>query len=189
MKFDGYKSLPGILLLLAAIAGIFIIIARVSHRAPQIQPQSQSTMKIISSAFQNRQPIPRKHTCDGEEISPPLSWSDVPEGAASLALIVDDPDAPSGTWVHWVVWNIDSHAESVQEGVVPQGGIQGITSAGERVWGGPCPPSGVHNYFFKLYALNIMLQLPLSATKADLERAMSEHTLASAQLVGIYSRK
>lgn len=146
-------------------------------------------MKLTSSAFEDNGSIPSQYTCDGKNMSLPLEISDVPAEAKSLALIVDDPDAPSGDWVHWVVWNISAEIPSIAENVVPAGAVQGKTSFGTNKWGGPCPPSGVHHYQFKLYALDSMLDIPASTDKAGLEKAMADHTIAQTTLVGLYQRK
>lgn len=145
-------------------------------------------MKITSSSFAHNQNIPPKYTCDGENINPPLQFSDIPADAKSLVLISDDPDAPMGTWVHWILWNIDPKTTEISEKSVPAGAIEGTTSFGETGYGGPCPPSGVHRYFFKLYALDTKLDLPISAKKEDLEKAMQQHILASAEMIGLYTR-
>ena len=144
-------------------------------------------MKIISSAFENNSKIPAKYTCDGENVNPPLSLIDVPANAKSLVLIVDDPDAPSGTWVHWVVFNIDPKVDEVSENTLPKGGIEGMTSFGNKGYGGACPPSGTHRYFFKLYALDIILNL-INPDKVDLEKAIQSHILDKAELIGLHSR-
>ena len=151
-------------------------------------------MEIKSPAFAHGDSIPPKYTCDGADVSPPLSFAGVPAGAKSLALIADDPDAPAGTWVHWVVWNIPAGAKSLEEGVpareaLPNGARQGINDFRRIGYGGPCPPSGTHRYFFKLYALDTMLDLPASTTKQDLEKGMQGHTLAQAELMGRYRRR
>ena len=125
-------------------------------------------MQIISAAFKSNQPIPSKYTCDGKNISPPLEFKDVPQNASSLALIVDDPDAPGGDFVHWLVWNIPPTVLSILENFVPEGAVQGTTDFGNKKYGGPCPPSGTHHYFFKLFALDANLDLPPSSTKKDL---------------------
>lgn len=146
-------------------------------------------MKITSTAFKNSTNIPSQYTCDGSDINPPLKFSEVPSKSKSLVLISDDPDAPMGTWVHWILWNIDPKTKEISGNSVPVGAVQGTTSFGEIGYGGPCPPSGVHHYYFKLYALDIKLNLPTSAKKEDLEKAMNGHILAKAELVGLYSRK
>ncbi len=148
---------------------------------------------IESSAFSEGGKIPRQYTCDDKDISPPLSWSGVPEGAKSLALICDDPDAPSKTWVHWVLFNLPPRTKELAEAVpargsVSGGGTQGTNDFKKLGYGGPCPPSGIHRYMFKLYALDTEVKLSSSATKADLERAMKGHILAEATLMGKYSR-
>jgi Raf kinase inhibitor-like YbhB/YbcL family protein len=151
-------------------------------------------MELKSSAFTAGEMIPQKYTCDGPDVSPPLSWSDVPAGAKSLALIADDPDAPMGTWVHWVAWNIPPNARGLEEGVpkkdsLPNGMKQGTTDFRSIGYGGPCPPSGTHRYFFKLYALDTSLNLPPSTTKKDLEKAMQGHLLQQVELMGKYARR
>lgn len=142
-------------------------------------------MNISSSAFQNNAMIPVKYTCDGENTNPPLLFSDVPENTKSLILIMDDPDAPSGTWVHWIVWNIDPKTKQIPANSVPVSAIQGKTSR-KNSYGGPCPPSGQHRYFFKLYALDTMLNLDANATKKDLIQEMENHILAQGELIGLY---
>ncbi|MBI2061069.1 MAG: YbhB/YbcL family Raf kinase inhibitor-like protein [Nitrospirae bacterium] len=151
-------------------------------------------MELKSSAFKAGDAIPAKYTCDGQDISPPLDWSGVPTGAKSLALISDDPDAPVGTWVHWVMWNIPATSTSLPENVakkdkLPDDSKQGTTDFRRIGYGGPCPPSGTHRYFFKLYALDTALNLPSTATKKDLEAAMKGHILAQTEIMGRYSRK
>jgi Raf kinase inhibitor-like YbhB/YbcL family protein len=145
-------------------------------------------MKISSSAFADHQAIPAQYTCDGPGLIPPLQFADTPAGAKSLALVVDDPDAPGGTWDHWVVWNIPPATISIAEGQQPPG-THGRNSWGKNQWGGPCPPDRQHRYFFKVYALDTMLKLDESATRKELEKAMNGHVLASGELVGTYKRK
>ncbi len=145
-------------------------------------------MKITSSEFENGQNIAPKYTCDGENISPPLLISDVPNEAQSLVLIMDDPDAPMGTWVHWTLFNINPKITEIAEASAPQDAVQGKTNGANR-YGGPCPPSGIHRYFFKLYALDIKLDLTAEANKAQIEQAMKEHIIAQTELVGRYGRK
>lgn len=142
-------------------------------------------MNIESPSFTNNQPIPKKYTCHGEDVSPPLTFSDVPDKAISLALIVDDPDAPSGTFDHWLVWNIPATTQHLSEGAkVPR---EGTNSFRETRYRGPCPPKGrPHHYFFKLYALDKILDIKAGSSKSDLEKAMKGHTLGQAQLIGLY---
>ncbi len=151
-------------------------------------------MNISSTAFEEGGMIPSKYTCDDINISPPLRWEGVPEETKSLALINDDPDAPMGTWVHWVVYSINPSITSFEEnvptdGTLPNGIKQGRNDFGNLGYGGPCPPGGTHRYFFKLYALDIALDAPEGLTKAELLRKMEGHILAEAQLMGKYSRK
>ncbi len=146
----------------------------------------EGPMKISSPAFEENSKVPKQYTCDGENTSPPLTIADVPAGAKSLALIVDDPDAPGGTWVHWVVWHIDAGTREIKAGSLPEGAVQGVNSFRKNNYGGPCPPSGSHRYFFKLYALDRALNFDPKATKTDLERAMKGHVVAEAQTIGRY---
>jgi len=151
-------------------------------------------LKIYSSAFEDGGMIPSKYTCDGADISPPLAWSGLPEGTKSIAIINDDPDAPMGTWVHWVIYNIPPTAQGLAEDIkrvekLPDGTLQGKNSWGRIGYGGPCPPGGTHRYFFKIYALDKMLNLKPGATKEELLTAMKGHILAQAQFYGKYSRK
>lgn len=152
-------------------------------------PITKITMQLTSIAFNDGANIQSKYTCDGEDISPPLAITNVPAEAKSLALIVDDPDAPAGDWVHWLVWNISPDTSEIAENTVPKGALQGTTDFGRSGWGGPCPPFGVHHYQFKLFALSAMLDLPVTAKKADLEKAMESHILEKSVLVGLYQRK
>jgi Raf kinase inhibitor-like YbhB/YbcL family protein len=145
-------------------------------------------MQIKSPSFENNGPIPLEFTCDGNDVSPLLEFVDVPENAVSLALILHDPDAPSGNWVHLLMWNISPKTESIDEGEVPPEAIEGTTSAGTRGYHGPCPPSGTHRYIFDLYALDTKLELPVQATDSELKTAMAGHVLAEATLTGLYSR-
>jgi hypothetical protein len=151
---------------------------------------------ITSTAFADGRPIPKRHTGDGDDVSPPLSWSNVPEGTKELALIVDDPDAPTPQpWVHWVLYKIPGDTTALPEatgasGRTATGMTEGENGWGRTGWGGPAPPEGhgVHHYHFKLYALDAELDLPAGASKADLLRAMTGHVLAEGELVGTYQR-
>jgi Raf kinase inhibitor-like YbhB/YbcL family protein len=153
-------------------------------------------MKLTSIAFADRGGIPSKYTCEGEDKSPPLAWTDVPAEAKSLALIVDDPDAPDPaapktTWVHWVVYNIPIGAGGLAEAVtrLPEGTLDGLNDWKRTGYGGPCPPIGRHRYFFKLYALDVALPDFGHATKAKLEDTMQGHVVARAELVGTYQKR
>ena len=145
-------------------------------------------MKITSLTFKDSGVLPAKFTCQGEDISPALSWNDLPVGTVSLALIVDDPDAPAGTWTHWTIWNIDPALGGLKENAVPAGASEGLTSWGSAGWQGPCPPRGTHRYYFKLYALDTALSLTPEATVQDLTLAMKEHTLGQAELMATYQK-
>jgi len=148
---------------------------------------------ITSSSFTEGGLIPKKHTCDAEDISPDLNWSGVPKEVKSLALICDDPDAPGGTWVHWVLFNIPADVTTLQAGVSPDavlknGARHGKNDFRKLGYGGPCPPGGTHRYFFKIYALDTLLSLESGSTKAQLLAAMKGHVLAEGQLMGKYKR-
>jgi Raf kinase inhibitor-like YbhB/YbcL family protein len=152
------------------------------------------SIELTSPAFQPGTTIPKPYTGDGADRSPPLRWSEPPTGTKSLALICDDPDAPRGTWVHWVLFNLPATARELEEGVpakdiLDNGAKQGKNDFGKISYGGPAPPRGKpHRYFFKLYALDTPLNLPAGATKAQLEKAMQGHMLAEGQLMGTYGR-
>lgn len=149
-------------------------------------------MKIESPAFRNGGDVPSTCGCDGDDRSPALTWEGIPENAVSLALVVDDPDAPSGTWTHWLVWNLDPASRGIPEGVgpdgLPAGALQGANSWGNSRWQGPCPPHGTHRYFFRLYALDRSLELSGQTRRAGLDQAMEGHILARAELMGRYAR-
>ncbi len=145
-------------------------------------------LQIRSPAFKNNGVIPRQYTCDGEDVPPPLQISGVPKGAKSLALIMDDPDAPGGVFVHWLLWNLPPQTREIGKRLPPQV-VQGMNDFGRLGYGGPCPPFGTHRYRFWLYALDTTLSLKPSSRKADLEKAMRGHILGRALLVGLYSRR
>lgn len=147
--------------------------------------EDYKVMKIKSSAFEPNSQIPEKYTCDGMDTNPPLELEGIPEKAKCLAIIVEDPDAPKGTWTHWIAWDIPV-THHLKEGF--NGGVQGMNDFGKNNYGGPCPPSGTHRYYFKIYALDDLLNIKPSSNKKDLERAMSEHIVAFGELVGKYSR-
>ena len=142
-------------------------------------------LAISSPAFENNKLIPSKYTCDGADVNPPLTIANIPETTKTLALIVEDPDAPAGLWIHWIAWNIPPTA-SIKEDSVP--GTEGLNTNGEHAYHGPCPPSGTHRYFFRIYALDAKLDLGENSDKKDVERAVQGHILAKGELMGIYRR-
>ncbi len=158
------------------------------------EPKRKELMQITCTAFTEGAPIPAKYTCEDKDISPPLQWSGVPEGTRSLVLIADDPDAPVGTWIHWVIFDLPPDANGLAEDTprsetLSNGAKQGVNSFRKTGYGGPCPPPGKpHRYFFKLYALDTKLNLKPASTSKDLERAMEKHVLGRAQLMGTYKR-
>ncbi|MGE3319889.1 MAG: YbhB/YbcL family Raf kinase inhibitor-like protein [Candidatus Berkiella sp.] len=151
-------------------------------------------MKILSSAFSHNQSIPTQYTCEGDDISPPLSWEDIPAEAKSLVLIVDDPDAPDPaapklTWVHWILYNLDPKSEGLAENTsIPQGAFAGLTNWNKTKYGGPCPPIGRHRYFHKLYALDTVLPDLKNPSKEALLKAMENHIIAKTELIGTYQK-
>lgn len=149
--------------------------------------------KLVISAFAEGAMIPKLHTCDGADLSPALEWSGEPVGTRSFALIVDDPDAPAGTWNHWLLWDIPASVHAIAQGFKPgQLGVSGTNDFGKRGYGGPCPPRGhgPHRYFFKLYALDLeSLKLPEGTRRGELDRAMKGHVLGQAQYMGRYERR
>lgn len=152
-------------------------------------------IQVTSAQFRHAEPIPARHTCEGANLSPSLAWSAVPVETRSFALVCDDPDAPGGTWVHWLLYNLSAEAVELGEGVpslpeLPSGARQGINDSGDVGYGGPCPPPGKpHRYFFRLYALDASLSLPPGVTRADLEAAMDGHVLSVGTLMGTYERQ
>lgn len=146
-------------------------------------------MTLESSAFQNNSVLPSKYTCDGVGTNPPLLFKDVPKEAKSLALIVDDPDAPRGTWDHWVLWNIPPEVAQIAEGSTPMAAVVGKNSWPTNAYGAPCPPSGSHRYYFRLYALNSLINLPPDSNSKDLRSAIEGHILAETELMGTYQKK
>jgi len=166
----------------AIIAGTFgIAVATIASFAA-----GGAKMKITSSAFQEGATIPSKFTCDGADASPPLQIADIPSGVKSLALIVDDPDAPGGLFTHWMVWNLSPQTSTVAEGSVPKG-MQGTNDFGKSGYGGPCPPSGTHRYYLKIFALDRELNLSSGAKRAQLDAAMKGHIVAQGELMGRYA--
>ena len=148
----------------------------------------EAKMKITSSAFQEGGNIPSKFTCDGGDSSPPLQIAEIPSGAKSLALVVDDPDAPSGLFTHWIVWNISPQTNAIAEGSALKG-VQGTNDFGKSDYGGPCPPSGTHRYYFKIFALDRELDVPAGTKRSQLDAAMKGHVVAQGELMGRYSKR
>ncbi|MDP3948451.1 MAG: YbhB/YbcL family Raf kinase inhibitor-like protein [bacterium] len=177
-----------IIFLLVTVAGILAFSK--NSRAPVYGEPSRtikfSSMNISSPEFKNSESIPAKFTCQGAGINPQLEISGVPAEAKSLALIMDDPDATVGTFTHWLIWNIDTKISTIKENNAP--GVQGTNGRKENAYIGPCPPSGTHRYFFKLYALDAMLDLKAGASKSELESEIAKHELERAELVGTYKK-
>jgi len=163
--------------------------------ADEPQPPKTMNLSLTSTAFAEGQPIPQKYTCQGSDISPPLIWTHAPANTKSFAIIVDDPDAPMGTWVHWVLYDLPAGTNALREDVAKTQSLagnakQGINDFHQLGYGGPCPPPGKpHRYYFKIYALDAMLDLQPGATKKEVEAAMKGHILAEGQLMGTYQRK
>ncbi len=180
-------------LLLVSLVFLYAFLDATYEVSATTEGGGKMTISITSTAFTDGEMIPRDYTCDGRNISPPLAFADVPEGAKSLAIIVDDPDAPMGTWVHWVLYNIPNTVSGVPAGiasdrVLPNGAHHGINSFSKFGYGGPCPPSGTHRYYFKLYALDTELMQEPGLSKDELLKAMQGHVLAEGQLMGRYKR-
>jgi Raf kinase inhibitor-like YbhB/YbcL family protein len=187
-----HKCLQTLTVILISLV-LFGCALRSRPAAPPTQAPQKNEIKLTSTAFAEGQPIPRQYTCDGVNISPPLEWSGVPKNAKTLALIADDPDAPAGTWVHWVFYNLPAENIGVVENVpmtenLRAGGYQGENDFEKIGYGGPCPPAGTHRYLFKIYALDTDLPLKAGVTKAELLKAMEGHILLQGQLMGIYNR-
>jgi Raf kinase inhibitor-like YbhB/YbcL family protein len=171
---------------------LFVLLFLIYGFTAKVEGDKKMAITVTSPAFKEGQMIPAKYTCDGQGISPPLNWQQ-PKDVKSFALISDDPDAPAGIWVHWVMWNIPAESNGLPESVpttkeLPDGSKQGVTSSHTHGYHGPCPPSGTHRYYFKVYALDQMLDLPITSTKQNLLDAMKGHILAEGQLMGKYKR-
>lgn len=145
-------------------------------------------MTITSTAFGHNQPIPSKYTCDGENVNPPLNFSKVPKEAKSLCLIVEDPDAPSGMFTHWLIYNMSPSTLQILDNQIPEDSVLGMTDFGKIMYGGPCPPSGTHRYFFKLFALDTILNIPKGENKEAVEKVMRDHILEKKELIGLYKK-
>ncbi len=179
-------------IILGALAVIVLIFIFKMNNKPMNNDKEnkagQKHMTIESDVFVNNGKIPVLYTCNGGGTQPPLKISDVPQKVKSLALIVDDPDAPNGDFVHWVVWNLSPKTLTIEKSIVPEGAVEGYTSLNKSGFVPPCPPSGVHHYNFKLYALDAILSIPNSSNKSDLIKAMDKHIVDSATLVGLYGK-
>ena len=181
-----------ILIILATI-GFSILFFILKNKT--IQPFDHSTFQPkggnmkLTTDFEHNGNIPSKYTCDGEDLAPELIISEVPKETKELVLIVDDPDAPMGTWVHWLVYNLPASTTKIDAKNLPTGSKEGITDFGRIGWGGPCPPNGQHRYFFKLYALDKNLDLPAGVTKPQLEHAIKDNIIEKTELIGLYKRK
>lgn len=198
---DLLKPLLIAFVVLFVVIGVFYLIFQnagpfITGKGPgepqTISTKPMGTLTIKSSAFKNNEEIPSKYTCDGENVNPLLEILNVPKEAKSLALVMDDPDATGGlTWDHWLVWNINTQTNYIEEDNLPQGAIEGKTSFGKTGYGGPCPPKGSkpHRYMFKVYALDIRLGLMEGEGKTELTKAMEGHVLAQGTLIGLYQRQ
>lgn len=182
---------------LLCVPALLMLLCSCSSRNADTAPAERAatmTVQVTSSAFKEGGSIPSKYACDGQNVSPPLAWNTIPDGTKSIALIADDPDAPRGTWVHWVLYGLPPSLRELpehvpaSESILGNGGRQGMTDFGKIGYGGPCPPSGTHRYYFKVYALDSDLHPNPGLTKAQLLKAMEGHILAQGQLMGKYSR-
>ena len=184
---------------IVVLALFLLLLLNCAGRQPQTtQPantpkQEKAEIKLTSAAFKDGEPIPRAYTCAGVNISPPLEWSGLPKTAKTIAIVCDDPDAPAGTWVHWVLYNLPADNIGLVENLpatetLKAGGFQVKNDFGKTAYGGPCPPSATHRYFFKIYALDSELPLKAGATKAELMKAMDDHVVLLGQLMGTYRR-
>jgi len=194
-----YKKITGLMMMKRHWTLAILIVLLLSACQPAaVTPAEQASteaasLTLTSPAFNAGEPIPVQYTCDGEDISPALNWSAPPEGTQSFALIMDDPDAPSGDYVHWVLYNLPAVVRTLSEAVpggepLPDGGLQGRNGWRNEGYGGPCPPSGTHRYFFKLYALDSLLDAGPGLSKQELLEAIQGHVLAYGELMGTFSR-
>jgi Raf kinase inhibitor-like YbhB/YbcL family protein len=181
-----------VLILILIILGSFAFLLSKKEK-PKETPEEitlpPSTLSLKSQAFEDQGFIPSKYTCDGEDINPPLLIENVPQEAKSLVLVMQDPDAPRGTFLHWLLWNIPPETKEISEGKIPPGAVEGKNDFGKIGYGGPCPPSGTHHYVFTLYALSRKLDFPQDLSWSDFKTLINQHILAQAKLTGLYSRK
>lgn len=191
------KKLVILLAALGLFAGVFLLLRKPAEATPPsgeetslgVSVATSSPLSLLSSAFGSGERIPEKYTCDGANVSPPLSVRNVPDDAKSLVIIFDDPDSKPTPWVHWTLWNVSPTTTEISENSIPWGAIQGLTSFKNNKYGGSCPPRGVHHYSFRLYALSSLVDLPSSSSAEKLREAIDPHVLARSELVGLYSRK
>jgi Raf kinase inhibitor-like YbhB/YbcL family protein len=182
----------GLVIVGIIIVGVYLLVPKRTEKTPEPSPMATAnidTMNLTSIAFENGGKISKKYTCNGGDESPPLTISGVSEATRDLALIVHDPDVPSGDFTHWLVWNISPKTTKIAEGTVPAGAVQGVNSFGESNYGGPCPPAGTHHYIFELYALDMVVNLPSSSDRPTLESAIQGHIINKTSLTGIYSKE
>ena len=174
-------------ILIVAFAALLIFYAK--KDTVYVLFSTKNNMELKSTSFKHNSIIPSKYTCDGENINPNLYMENVPDNAKELVLIVDDPDAPAGTWIHWTVWGIDPAINTIKEGELPEGAREGLTSFGTVGYGGPCPPegSGAHRYSFRIYALDKKIKLPAGSALDELQKEMQGDVVASAEIIGLYS--
>ena len=165
----------------------FIYLRKPNSNSP-LPVQIRNMMIITSPAFKQNEVIPKQYSCDGEDVNPPLTIVNIPNNAKSLVLIVDDPDAPAGVWTHWLVWNIDPKTTEIKENSTSVNAVVGKNDFGKLEYGGPCPPGGTHRYFFKVYALDMVLDLPQGANRSQLNQAMESHIINKRELMGTYSK-
>lgn len=178
-----------VFILIGILAIVFFTVVGLKSFNKSIFENKKGVKMKITTAFSHQERIPAKYTCDGEDISPEIEISDVSEGAKSLVLIIDDPDAPMGTFTHWVLYNIPAETTKISSKNLPKEALQGVNDFARLNYGGPCPPSGVHRYFFKLYAIDKLLDLKAGATKEEVEKSIKGHILEKTELIGLYSRK
>jgi Raf kinase inhibitor-like YbhB/YbcL family protein len=183
------RAILAIGLVIVAAAGVTLWWKLMAGEVKQHQVRHGARMKLTSTAFKDGEKIPAQYSCQGEDINPPLEISETTDESQSLALIVDDPDAPGGTYVHWVLWNIPVSTIEIPGNWMPESGVSvGSNGSGKEAWTPPCPPSGTHHYHFKLYALDQKLDLAAGSDKAELESAMNGHIVGQAELVGMYAK-
>lgn len=190
-KNKSKKLIPIFVIILLGISVVARLAVRSNIRSVQNKttPTQKENMLLISSSFENNLSIPSKFTCDGGNINPELQIQNTPEDAKSLALIMDDPDAPIGTFTHWLAWNIDPKTEIIKQESKPPGSVEGKNSSGSFGYMGPCPPSGEHHYHFKLYALNSMLNISADSSKQVLEQEIQKYLITETELIGLYKRR